>query len=106
DFRPMRRQYCPSAALSRRFSHYLGNRAGVILILALLVPLTRPALKEAYADGPLFVRTVLAAVRAAKNDLVTAKPLISSNPFNADRIAINNQIKKLQGAEDSLCQSY
>src|SRR5262249_39413362 len=65
--------------------------------------------EEAYAAAgqpTVFVRTVLASIRAAKKDLVTAKPLISLNPLNADRIAINNQIKILQAAEDSLCQAH
>lgn len=105
----MRRQYCPSASLFQRFSHHLRNQAGAMLIIALLVSLTRPALKEAYADGgqpALYVRTVLAALRAAKDDLVAAKPLISSNPFNADRLAIKQQIDKLKAVEEGLCKSY
>src|SRR5262249_5162278 len=105
----MRRQHCPSATLFRRFGHRLGNLAGAVFTTALLVLLTGPVLTEVHADAgqpTVFVRTVLASIRAAKNDLVKAKPLISSNFLNADRQAINNQIKTLQAAEDSLCQAH
>lgn len=101
----MKRQHCPLASLLRHLGSHLRNKAGAILLLALLVSLARPALKEACADGEppkdIDVQQLLDYLRTAKNDFVTVRKQLSLFNF-ADRGEMNRQIDCLDKADPGL----